>query len=85
MSGQLLVQGLGAYILVFCRMGAMLFFNPLLARKNVVSAVKIGLALGLTLILTPTLKAPGIENFQGLVFLFNGQSPDFYQNNGFVL
>lgn len=70
MSGQLLVQGLGAYILVFCRMGAMLFFNPLLARKNVVSAVKIGLALGLTLILTPTLKAPGIENFDGLVFLF---------------
>ena len=70
MSGQLLIEGLGAYILVFCRMGSMLFFNPLLARKNVVSSIKIGLALGLTLIITPTLDVSQIEAFEGLVFLF---------------
>jgi len=70
MSGQLIVEGLGAYILVFCRMGSMLFFNPLLARKNVTSAVKVGLALGITLIITPTLDVSQIESFEGLVFLF---------------
>ncbi len=70
MTGQVLVQGLSAYILVFCRMGGMLFFNPLLARKNVVSAVKIGLALGITLILTPSLKSTGIASLDGLAFLF---------------
>jgi flagellar biosynthetic protein FliR len=70
MSGQVLFENLGAYILVFCRMGSMLFFNPLLARKNVVSSVKIALALGLTLIITPTLNVSQIEAFEGLVFLF---------------
>ena len=70
MSGQVLFESLGAYILVFCRMGSMLFFNPLLARKNVLSSVKIALALGLTLIITPTLDTSQIESFEGLVFLF---------------
>ena len=70
MSGQVLFESLGAYILVFCRMGSMLFFNPLLARKNVVSSIKIALALGLTLIITPTLNTSQIEAFEGLVFLF---------------
>ena len=70
MSGQVLFESLGAYILVFCRMGSMLFFNPLLARKNVVSSIKIALALGLTLIITPTLNTSQIESFEGLVFLF---------------
>ncbi|MBR2877043.1 MAG: flagellar biosynthetic protein FliR [Clostridia bacterium] len=70
MSGQIIVEGLGTYILVFCRMGSMLFFNPLLARKNVISSVKIALALGLTLIITPTLDVSGVEGFDGLVFLF---------------
>ena len=67
---QVLFENLGAYILVFCRMGSMLFFNPLLARKNVVSSVKSALALGLTLIITPTLNVSQIEAFEGLVFLF---------------
>lgn len=70
MSGQILVENLGAYILVFCRMGSMLFFNPLLARKNVLSSVKIALALGLTLVITPTLDTSQMEAFEGLVFLF---------------
>lgn len=70
MSGQILVEGLGAYILVFCRMGGMLFFNPLLARKNVLSTVKVGLALGIALIITPVLDASAVESFDGLVFLF---------------
>ena len=70
MSGQILFESLGAYILVFCRMGSMLFFNPLLARKNVLSSIKIALALGLTLIITPTLDVSQIESFEGLVYLF---------------
>ncbi len=71
MTGQILVEGLGTYILVFCRMGSMLLFNPLLARRNVPSAVKIALALGITLILAPTLDTNGVESFEGLVFLFS--------------
>ena len=71
MTGQLIVEGLGAYILVFCRMGSMLFFNPLLARKNVLSSVKVALAIGLTFIITPTLDISQVESFEGLVFLFS--------------
>jgi flagellar biosynthetic protein FliR len=70
MSGQLIVEGLGAYILVFCRMGSMLFFNPLLARKNILSSVKVALAVGLTLIITPTIDVSQVAGFDGLVFLF---------------
>lgn len=70
MTGQILVEGLGAYILVFSRFGSMLFFNPLLARKNVLSSIKVALAIGLTLIITPTLDVSNVQSFDGLVFLF---------------
>lgn len=46
-------QSLMAYILVFCRMGGMVFFNPLLMRKELPALVRIGIAAGLTLVITP--------------------------------
>lgn len=62
----LTLEGLSAYLLVFCRMGAMLFFNPVLARRNVPTQVKAALALGMTLLLAPTVGAgytPPTETF----------------------
>lgn len=53
MSLSLAVESLSAYILVFCRMGGMVFFNPLLARRNLPSQFKVALVLGITLLLTP--------------------------------
>lgn len=50
-----MVDALNVYALVFCRMGGMIFFNPLLQRKNVPPQVRAGLALGLTVLLAPTL------------------------------
>ena len=42
------------FILVFARMGGMIFFNPLLSRKNIPGQFKIALVLGLTIILAKT-------------------------------
>lgn len=64
------VQNLMAYILVFCRMGGMIFFNPLLMRKELPAVVRAGIAAGLTLVITPSVAegAPGeLENL-ALVF-----------------
>ncbi len=47
------VQSVGVYILVFCRVGGMIFFNPLLARRNLPSQFKVAMVLGLSLVLAP--------------------------------
>ncbi|NLL46721.1 MAG: flagellar biosynthetic protein FliR [Clostridiales bacterium] len=55
MALQLLVDNLNAYMLVFCRMGGIIFFNPLLSRKNIPTQFRIALVLGITILLTPGL------------------------------
>lgn len=55
MALQLLVDNLNAYMLVFCRMGGIIFFNPLLSRKNIPTQFRIALVLGITVLLTPGL------------------------------
>lgn len=45
---------LTAYMLVFCRMGGLFFFNPIFSRKNMPNTMRIALVIGITLILTPT-------------------------------
>ncbi len=47
------IEGLSAYILVFCRVGGMIFFNPLLSRRSLPSQFRVALVLGITLLLTP--------------------------------
>lgn len=42
------------YLLVFVRMSGMILFNPLFARRNTPTQIKMGLVLALTLILSPT-------------------------------
>jgi flagellar biosynthetic protein FliR len=46
------------FLLVFTRMTGTFLFNPLLGRRSVPAVVKIGLAILLTAVLFPTLKAP---------------------------
>lgn len=49
------------YILVFVRMGAMLFFNPILSRKNIQARFRIALVLGLTLLIAPNLNTDALK------------------------
>ena len=52
-----MMESISVYILVFCRIGSMIFFNPLLARKNLPSQFKVALVLGITILITPALAA----------------------------
>ena len=51
------MQSLMAYILVFCRMGGMIFFNPLLMRNEVPARIRVVLAAALTILLVPSVGA----------------------------
>lgn len=53
---EVILDGIQACILVFCRVGGMIFFNPLLSRRNVPAAARVGLVLFASLIITPTLE-----------------------------
>ena len=54
-------------LLVFVRMGGMIFFNPLLSRRNVPSQVRIGLALLMTLLIFPNVGPLPVMNMAGMV------------------
>lgn len=69
-SADILIEGLSTYILVFCRIGGMIFFNPVLARRDLPSTVRVALVLCTTLLITPTLAAPAPAAFNDLVFLW---------------
>lgn len=53
MTWELLEAQIAAYLLVFCRVGGMLFLNPVFSRRNIPGTVRAALALGLSLILAP--------------------------------
>lgn len=53
MTWALLETQIAAYLLVFCRVGGMLFFNPVFSRRNIPGTVRTALALGLSLLLGP--------------------------------
>lgn len=58
---QLSVENITAYILVFARMAGMIALNPLLSRRNLTSRVRMGLILGLTLLLTPVIDQSALQ------------------------
>lgn len=64
------MQSLMAYILVFCRMGGMIFFNPLLMRKEVPAAVRAALAAGLTLVIAPNVSEGAPVALENLALVF---------------
>ena len=55
------IEELTIYMLVFCRMGGVIFLNPLLSRKNVPAQFKIALVLGLTLFIAPMRQASQVD------------------------
>ncbi len=65
------INNLSVYLLVFCRMTGMIALNPVFSRRNVPSAVRVGLILALTIMLAPN--APYVsfigsgQNFQLLL------------------
>lgn len=64
------VEFLTVYILVFCRMGGIIFFNPFFSRSNVPAMVRVALALGLTLIVAPSVSIAQLPTFTTLGLLF---------------
>ncbi|WP_099205305.1 flagellar biosynthetic protein FliR [Scatolibacter rhodanostii] len=70
MTSSVIIESLSTYILVFCRMGGMIFFNPLLSRKNIPSQVKTALVMGITLLITPSLSATAPSEFTDFVFIW---------------
>ncbi len=71
MSIDVTVQSISAYILIFCRVGGMIFFNPLLARRNMPTQFKIALVLGTTLLMTPMLydQLPTVMNDFSFIYM----------------
>ena len=70
MTVQLLFENLSAYMLVFGRMGGIIVFNPLLSRKNIPGQVRLALALGMTLLLTPTVGGEMALGMNGFSLVF---------------
>lgn len=66
MSINVAFESLLVYILVFARMGGMIFFCPFLARRNVPSQIRVALVLGMTLILAPTMNPAEILQFSDI-------------------
>lgn len=63
------LDAVNLFALVFCRVGGMFFFNPLLSR-NMPAQVRAGLVLLLTLVISPVTPAAGIESLEGFTLLF---------------
>ena len=70
MNVDFFIAEISTYILVFCRIGGMIFFNPLLARKNLPSQFKVALVLGVTMLVAPTLPMKDVSAFTDLVFIW---------------
>lgn len=64
------ITDINLFALVFCRIGGMILFNPLLNRKNIPSRIKAGLVLLLTIVIMPTLSSAGIEGLSSTALFF---------------
>ena len=54
------------FLLVFARMGGMIFTNPLLSRRNIPTYARIGFVLTLSLLLAPIVNGDAVASFQEL-------------------
>lgn len=64
------LNDVNTFALVFTRVGGMLFFNPLLSRRDVPTQFRIALALGMTLLILPTVPAGAVSGLQGFALVF---------------
>ena len=60
-----IVVSLNLFLLVFARLGAMIFPSPVFGRKNVPMRIRAGLVLALTLLLVPVLNAGAVSALSG--------------------
>lgn len=58
------------FALVFCRIGGMIFLNPLLSRKNLPAQFRVALVLLLTVIIAPGLSLSAIEQLEGFALFW---------------
>lgn len=66
----LTINDVNTFALVFTRVGAMIFFNPLLNRKNVPAQFRIALALGLSLLIIPNVPSDAVSPIEGISLVF---------------
>lgn len=66
MTWEFLLKNLTVYMLVFCRMGGVIFFNPFFSRGNVPAMVRAGLVFTLTLVVAPQVPGANIPQFETL-------------------
>lgn len=59
------IDAVNLFALVFCRIGGMVFFNPLLSRRNIPTQFRLGLVLALTILITPSTQLPALESLSG--------------------
>lgn len=58
------------FALVFCRIGGMIFFNPLLSRRNIPAQFRAALVLCLTIIIAPGLPLSAAEQLEGFALFW---------------
>lgn len=64
------INDVNIFALIFTRVGGMLFFNPLLNRKNIPTQFRIAFALGLTLLIIPSVPAEAASGIEGFSLVF---------------
>ncbi|PKM74448.1 MAG: flagellar biosynthetic protein FliR [Firmicutes bacterium HGW-Firmicutes-16] len=64
------INDINIFALVFVRVGGMIFFNPLLNRKNIPTQFRIAFALGLSLLIIPTVPANAVSGIEGFSLAF---------------
>lgn len=64
------LNDINLFALVFTRIGGMIFFNPLLNRKNIPAQFRIAFVLGLTLLIIPTLSPDAAAGLEGFTLVF---------------
>ncbi len=70
MTLDIIVEQLSVYILVFCRIGGMIFFNPLLSRQNIPTQFNIALVMGLTVLSAPLITAGDLSVMTDMQFIW---------------
>ena len=63
------ITDVNLFALVFVRVGAMIFFNPFLDRKNIPTQFKIGFALALSLLIIPSVSVEAVSGLAGITLV----------------
>ncbi len=70
MTLTLTIDAINHFALIFCRVGGMILFNPLLSRKNIPSQFRLALVLGISILLASTTAAGAVSSLTGFSLFF---------------